>query len=130
MPAPKQRNVLGGDLLTCSMSPRTGFFRDGCCNTAPEDVGQHTVCAVVTKEFLAFSVRAGNDLVTPRPEFNFAGLKPGDRWCVCANRWLQALRAGVAPPLVLEATHESLLASIPLEQLMPFAYIAPNARVN
>lgn len=106
---PRARNVLGGPLLPCSVAPLTGFFRDGCCNTAPEDAGLHTVCAQMTAEFLAFSRRMGNDLSTPRPEFGFAGLKPGDRWCLCAARWEEARRAGVAPPVLLEATHEATL---------------------
>jgi uncharacterized protein len=108
------RNVLGGPLRPCSMEPMTGFFRNGCCETGPEDVGMHTVCAVMTAEFLAFSMAAGNDLSTPRPELAFAGLRPGDRWCLCAPRWKEALDAGVAPPIVLEATHEEVLAISPL----------------
>ena len=108
------RNVLGGPLRPCSMEPMTGFFRNGCCETGPEDVGMHTVCAVMTAEFLAFSMAAGNDLSTPRPELAFAGLQPGDRWCLCAPRWKEALDAGVAPPIVLEATHEEVLAISPL----------------
>jgi uncharacterized protein (DUF2237 family) len=96
------------------MEPMTGFFRNGCCETGPEDVGMHTVCAVMTAEFLAFSMAAGNDLSTPRPELAFAGLRPGDRWCLCAPRWKEALDAGVAPPIVLEATHEEVLAISPL----------------
>ena len=93
------RNVVGGDLLPCSVEPVTGFYRDGCCATGPEDVGSHTVCALMTEEFLEFSKLAGNDLSTPRPEWGFAGLQPGDRWCVCASRWLEAYRAGVAAPV-------------------------------
>lgn len=99
------KNVLGTELATCSEEPLTGFFRDGCCNTGPGDVGVHTVCALVTREFLEFSRERGNDLVTPRPEFGFPGLKPGDRWCLCAPRWQEALDAGAAPQVVLEATH-------------------------
>jgi uncharacterized protein (DUF2237 family) len=110
-------NVLGGPLAPCSTSPRTGFFRDGCCNTGPDDVGLHVVCARMTAEFLAFSQRTGNDLSTPHPEFGFPGLKPGDRWCVCAGRWREARDAGVAPPVVLDATHEEALAVIPLADL-------------
>lgn len=106
---PQARNVLGGTLLPCSVAPLTGFFRDGCCNTGPGDIGLHVVCAEVTEEFLAFSRGAGNDLSTPRPEYGFAGLKPGDRWCLCAARWEEARRAGVAPPVLLEATHEAAL---------------------
>src|SRR5512134_614854 len=100
----EERNVLGRALRPCSMSPRTGFFRDGCCNTGPEDVGLHIVCARVTRAFLDFARTHGNDLVTPRPELGFPGLKPGDSWCVCASAWRQAYQAGVAPPVVLEAT--------------------------
>ncbi len=103
------RNVLGEPLSPCSDRPLTGFFRDGCCNTGPEDVGSHTVCAVMTADFLAFSARAGNDLSTPRPEFGFPGLEPGDRWCLCAPRWEEAFVAGMAPKVVLTATHEGAL---------------------
>jgi uncharacterized protein len=108
------RNVLGEPLGSCSMDPVTGFFRNGCCETGPEDVGMHTVCAVMTAEFLEFSLQVGNDLSTPRPEFGFPGLRPGDRWCLCVPRWKEALDAGVAPPVVLEATHEEVLAITPL----------------
>jgi uncharacterized protein (DUF2237 family) len=107
---PEARNVLGGELVPCSLAPRTGFFRNGCCETGPEDRGLHTVCAVMTAEFLAFSAAVGNDLSTPVPEYGFPGLKPGDRWCLCAPRWKQALDAGMAPQVVLEATHEETLA--------------------
>ena len=106
--------MLGEPLGSCSMDPVTGFFRNGCCETGPEDVGMHTVCAVMTAEFLEFSREVGNDLSTPRPEFGFPGLSPGDRWCLCAPRWKEALDAGVAPPVVLEATHEEVLAITPL----------------
>jgi uncharacterized protein (DUF2237 family) len=105
----ESRNVLGGPLATCSRQPMTGFFRDGCCNTSDEDAGSHTVCAVMTAEFLLFSKSRGNDLSTPRPEFGFAGLKPGDRWCLCAARWQEAFKAGRAPLVVLTATHERAL---------------------
>ena len=114
-------NVVGGALLTCSHDPLTGFYRDGCCGTGPEDEGSHTVCAVMTREFLEFSLLAGNDLSTPRPEWGFPGLSPGDRWCVCAERWLEAFRAGVAPPVVLAATHERVLDVVPIETLMTHA---------
>ena len=107
-------NVLGGVLQPCSVDPLTGFFRNGCCETGPQDFGMHTVCAVMTAEFLAFSKSMGNDLSTPMPEYGFAGLKPGDRWCLCAPRWKEALDAGAAPRLVLEATHEETLAIVPL----------------
>jgi hypothetical protein len=115
------RNVLGSTLLPCSVAPLTGFFRDGCCNTGPEDRGLHTVCAEVTAEFLAFSKARGNDLSTPRPEYGFAGLKPGDRWCLCAARWEEARLAGLAPPVLLEATHEAALAVVDLGQLRAHA---------
>ena len=115
------RNVLGGELEPCSDDPVTGFYRNGCCETGPHDLGLHTVCAVMTAEFLAFSRRAGNDLSTPRPESNFPGLKPGDRWCLCAGRWKEALDAGAAPDVVLEATHEETLAIVPLGVLKDYA---------
>lgn len=115
------RNVLGEPLEDCSFDPLTGFFRDGCCSTGPEDVGVHTVCAVMTAEFLAFSRRRGNDLTTPRPEFGFPGLGPGDRWCLCAARWLEAYEAGAAPRVHLRATHELTLTIVPLEALRAHA---------
>lgn len=115
------RNVLGGPLQTCSDRPLTGFFRDGCCNTNDEDVGAHVVCVRVTQDFLEFSAARGNDLITPHPEFGFPGLQPGDRWCLCAMRWVEALKAGVAPRLVLAATHESMLEFAPLEELKKYA---------
>jgi uncharacterized protein (DUF2237 family) len=111
-------NVVGGELLPCSADPMTGFYRDGCCATGPEDVGSHSVCAVMTAEFLAFSTKAGNDLSTPRPEFGFPGLVPGDRWCVCASRWLEAHDAGCAPGVVLAATHARALDVVPIEALI------------
>jgi uncharacterized protein (DUF2237 family) len=114
-------NVVGGELLPCSSEPLTGFYRDGCCATGPEDVGRHTVCAVMTVEFLSFSRTAGNDLSTPRPEWGFPGLRPGDRWCVCAARWLEAHRAGCAPPVVLGATHVRTLEVVPIEALTAHA---------
>ena len=116
------RNVLGGELASCSTEPVTGFYRNGCCETGPHDVGMHTVCAVMTAEFLAFSLAAGNDLSTPRPDLAFPGLKPGDRWCLCAPRWKEALDAGMAPQLVLEACHEETLAIVPLGVLKDFAF--------
>lgn len=115
------RNVMGGELAPCSTSPMTGFFRNGCCETGPHDLGMHTVCAVMTAEFLAYSKSVGNDLSTPMPEYGFAGLKPGDRWCLCAPRWKEALDAGAAPKLVLEATHEETLAIVPLGVLKDYA---------
>lgn len=117
----EQLNVLGGPLLACSYAPLTGFFRTGCCETSPEDRGRHIVCVKATDAFLKFSRGRGNDLMTPRPEFRFAGLKPGDRWCLCALRWLEAYEAGVAPPVILAATHESALELIPLEVLQSHA---------
>ena len=111
------KNVLGGPLDTCGEKPRTGFYRDGCCNTGAEDVGIHVICARMTREFLDFERERGNDLVTPVPALRFPGLKPGDRWCVCAGRWREALDAGVAPPVVLRATHEEALAIVPLAEL-------------
>lgn len=115
------RNVLGGPLVSCSDDPLTGFFRDGCCNTGPEDIGLHVVCAKVTQAFLDFARRHGNDLVTPAPHYGFPGLKPGDRWCVCVGTWRQAYEAGVAPPVVLAATHEETLAVVPLDLLRQLA---------
>lgn len=111
------RNVLGGALSPCSLQPRTGFYRNGCCDTGRGDLGSHTVCAVMTAGFLAFSRSRGNDLSTPRPEFAFPGLKPGDRWCLCAPRWQEALEAGQAPGVVLRATHEGALESCALADL-------------
>ena len=118
---PPGRNVLGGRLRSCSSTPLTGFFRDGCCNTAPEDLGSHTVCAVMTAEFLRFSASRGNDLSTPHPEFGFPGLQPGDRWCLCAPRWQEALLAGAAPLVALDATEESALQHCSLEDLQSHA---------
>ena len=115
-------NVLGGELISCSYDPLTGYFRDGCCNTNDEDVGTHVICAKVTQAFLDFSVSRGNDLVTPRPEHRFAGLKAGDRWCLCALRWREAMQAEVAPPVVLESTHETALKYVILAQLREFAW--------
>ena len=110
-------NVLGGPLAPCSTSPLTGFFRDGACNTCRQDRGSHTVCAEMTKEFLAYSKYVGNDLSTPNPDYGFAGLKPGDRWCLCAGRFLQAADEGCGPRVVLEATHRRALEIVPLETL-------------
>jgi uncharacterized protein len=115
------RNVLGDRLEDCSMKPLTGFFRDGCCNTSQEDIGGHTVCAVMTGEFLEFSKSRGNDLSTPIPQFGFPGLEPGDRWCLCAPRWQEALEAGQAPRVVLRATHEGALNYCALADLKRFA---------
>lgn len=115
------KNVLGGPLETCSESPKTGFFRDGCCNTGPMDQGLHTVCVRVTDEFLQFSFNRGNDLITPRPEFAFPGLKPGDKWCLCASRWEEARQMGVAPPVHLGATHQKTLSIVDLAHLKAHA---------
>ena len=120
-----ERNVLGGPLQPCGTDPVTGFYRDGCCSTGPEDLGSHTVCAVVTAEFLAQQEAVGNDLVTPRPEWRFPGLQPGDRWCVVAVRWLQAYQDGVAAPVVLAATHERALDMVPLDALREHAVDVP-----
>ena len=114
-------NVLGEPLETCSDRPKTGFFRDGCCNTSSEDVGSHTVCAQVTRDFLEFSRFRGNDLSTPVPEFGFPGLQPGDRWCLCASRWLEAYEHDMAPRVVLRATHRRALDIVPLELLRAHA---------
>ncbi|MFM8861833.1 MAG: DUF2237 family protein [Acidimicrobiia bacterium] len=111
------KNVLGNDLVPCSFEPLTGYYRDGCCNTGGDDYGVHTVCAVMTAEFLAFSKAAGNDLSTPMPQYGFAGLQPGDRWCLCASRWAEALEADAAPQVVLEATHFSTLDFVSLDDL-------------
>ena len=115
------RNVLGETLDLCSIKPTTGFYRDGCCNTGEEDLGSHTVCAVMTPEFLEFSKSRGNDLSTPQQDLGFPGLKPGDRWCLCAPRWQEALEAGQAPRVVLRATHEGALAYCSLANLKRLA---------
>jgi len=120
-----ERNVLGHELQPCGVDPVTGFYRDGCCSTGPEDIGSHTVCAVVTAEFLVHQKLVGNDLSTPRPEWRFPGLKPGDRWCVVAVRWLQAYEDGAAAPVVLASTHERALEVIPLEMLREHAVDVP-----
>ena len=116
-----QRNVLGGPLGVCSEAPVTGFFRTGCCDTSPEDVGRHTVCIVATEAFLAFSKARGNDLSTPMPEYDFPGVQPGQRWCLCAARWVEALQAGMAPQGVLNAPNEATLDLISLEALKRYA---------
>ena len=121
-----ERNVLGGDLQTCSTDPMTGFTREGCCTTGPEDVGSHTVCAVMTQEFLEHQRNTGNDLITPRPEYRFPGLVPGDGWCVVAARWGQAYLAGAAAPVVLASTHERALEVVPLEWLREHAVDVPD----
>ena len=111
------RNVLGSLLQVCSVSPMAGFARDGVCHTGPQDIGSHTVCAQMTAAFLDYSLQRGNDLVTPVPEYDFPGLKAGDRWCVCAARWLEAAEAGIAPPVILDATHERALRMVSLADL-------------
>lgn len=118
--------MLGGELESCGTDPLTGFYRDGCCNTGAEDLGSHTICAVVSAEFLEHQRRIGNDLGTPRPEFHFPGLVPGDRWCVTAANWLRAHRDGVAAPVVLSATHERALDVVPLEALRAHAVDVPS----
>jgi len=120
----KARNVLGGPLQTCGTDPVTGFYRNGCCDTGGGDVGVHVVCARMTREFLAFTASRGNDLSSPTPHFGFPGLRPGDRWCLCAERWKEALEAGVAPPVVLEATHISALEFINLDDLKANAVVS------
>ncbi|MBY6091149.1 DUF2237 family protein [Pseudooceanicola sp. 502str34] len=121
-------NVLGGPLESCSFDPLTGYFRDGACNTCTEDTGSHTVCAIMTAEFLAYSKYVGNDLSTPRPEFGFEGLRPGDRWCLCAARFLQAHDEGCAPQVSLASTHRRALDVVPLRVLQEHALPAPGSR--
>jgi uncharacterized protein (DUF2237 family) len=121
------RNVLGGELEVCSVSPLTGFIRNGACETGPEDLGSHTVCARMTDAFLEYSRQRGNDLITPMPEFGFPGLKQGDRWCVCAARWLEAAEAGCAPPVILAATHARALQKVALADLEYHALREPGA---
>ncbi|MGD1859798.1 MAG: DUF2237 family protein [Leptolyngbyaceae cyanobacterium] len=115
------KNILGGALESCSTNPMTGFYRDGCCHTGAGDVGVHVVCAQLTEEFLSYTKAQGNDLSTPQPMYNFPGLKPGDRWCLCASRWKEAYDDGVAPPVVLAATHEAALKVVTLETLQQHA---------
>jgi uncharacterized protein (DUF2237 family) len=117
----KHLNALGTELEECGLDPVTGFLRDGNCSTGPQDLGSHTVCAIVDEAFLEYSRSAGNDLITPMPEYGFPGLKPGDRWCLCASRWKQAYEAGCAPPVYLRATHERALELIELDVLKQFA---------
>lgn len=116
------KNVFGDDLISCSVSPLTGFYRNGCCDSQPDDVGVHTVCVVLSDEFLEFSKAVGNDLSTPRPQYQFAGLKAGDKWCLCASRWVEAWRAGKAPKVLLEATNEKTLEYLDLHELVKFAW--------
>lgn len=119
---PPARNVFGEPLVPCSFNPLTGFFRDGCCKTNIDDVGTHVVCAIMDEAFLEFSLRQGNDLITPHPEFGFPGLKPGDQWCLCALRWNEAYLAGAAPSVVLESTNQTALDHIPLEALRRYEH--------
>ena len=122
----RERNVLGGDLEPCGTDPVTGFYRDGWCTTGPEDRGSHTICVIATREFIDHQRAVGNDLVTPRPEWRFPGLTPGDRWCVVAARWLQAQQDGVAAPVFLAATHERALEIVPLQLLQDYAADIPD----
>lgn len=121
-----EKNILGGELEPCSVDPVTGWFRDGSCATAPEDIGSHTICAVVTEEFLEHQKGIGNDLTTPMPVFQFPGLKPGDRWCVTARNWMRAHQDGVAPPVVVASTHEQATEIAPLETLEQYAVDVPD----
>ena len=121
-PTSRGKNVLGQPLATCGCTPMTGFYRTGCCETGPEDLGVHTVCCIVDIPFLAASKALGNDLSTPMPQYGFPGLKPGDRWCLCASRWKEALDAGAAPQVVLEATHAVTLHVVPLAELKKYAF--------
>jgi len=118
----KNLNVFGEELIACGTDPLTGFYRDGCCNTGPDDQGTHTVCSIMTLEFLRFSKAMGNDLSTPVPEFEFPGLKPGDKWCLCATRWREAYQHGVAPKVILEATNEKTLNYVDMDQLIEHAH--------
>lgn len=126
----KINNVLGSELVPCSYDPLTGFYRDGCCNTDATDHGTHVICAKVTQEFLDYSLKRGNDLITPVPQYRFAGLKAGDRWCLCAMRWKEAYEAGVAPQVVLESTHEKALAHLSLELLQAFSWTGSDPATN
>ena len=131
MTSPSQAlNVLGTPLKACSFDPLTGYFRDGCCSTREDDLGSHVICARVTPDFLAYSLVRGNDLVTPRPEWRFRGLQAGDRWCLCALRWKEALTAGVAPPVVLESCHVAALRHVTLEELKAHAWHPTDRGVN
>lgn len=118
----ESKNIFGEPLIACGTDPMTGFYRDGCCNTGPMDAGTHTVCAIMTEDFLAFTKAKGNDLSTPVPQYQFPGLRPGDKWCLCVNRWKEALAAGVAPPIIPEATHEMSLEFVTMDQLIQHAF--------
>ena len=117
------KNIFGEELIPCSRKPLTGYYRDGCCNTGDDDASVHTVCIIATAEFLEFSKNAGNDLSTPMPQWGFPGLKPGDRWCLCASRWVEAWKAGVPPFIIPEATHEKTLEYFTLKELVKYAYV-------
>lgn len=117
----RPKNIFGEDLKPCCFEPKTGWFRDGYCNTGPYDTGLHLVCTIVTKEFLEFSSKRGNDLTTPNPGSRFPGLKPGDKWCLCISRWKEALDHGVAPPVILESTHSKALEIVPLDIMIKYA---------
>lgn len=117
-----KKNVFGEPLITCSNKPKTGFFRDGCCNTSVEDLGEHTVCIVATEEFLQFSSKVGNDLSTPMAQYSFEGVKPGDHWCLCVKRWVEAFNYHCAPKIVLAATNETVLKHISMDLLISYAY--------
>jgi len=122
----ENKNIFGEELITCSTSPLTGYFRDGCCNTDNSDTGMHTVCVVATEEFLDFSKKVGNDLSTPMPQFGFGGVQPGDKWCLCASRFKEAYDNGVAPKVLLEATNEKTLEVVSMDQLIEHAYYSLN----
>jgi uncharacterized protein len=124
---PMSTNIYGEKLIPCSTKPMTGFYRNGCCDSGNDDAFVHSVCVIVTKDFLEFSKKAGNDLITPHPEWSFPGLVPGDRWCLCASRWVEAWKAGVAPTVVLEATNEKTLEYVPLDELVKFAFKNPGS---
>lgn len=117
-----EKNIFGEPLMICSITPTTGYFRDGFCRTINQDTGTHTVCAVMTEEFLEFSASKGNDLISPLPYYKFPGLKEGDKWCLCVSRWIEAQRVGKAPKLILEATHEKTLEYVPLDLLVKYAF--------
>lgn len=117
-----EKNIFGDEMAVCSTQPLTGFYRDGCCNSGEDDLGTHTVCAIMTEDFLNFSYERGNDLITPRPQYMFTGLKPGDKWCLCVLRWKEALEAGVAPQVYLEATNEKSLEYVSMDDLIKHAH--------
>lgn len=126
----KSKNIFGEPLIECSTKPITGFFRDGCCKTDDQDAGEHTVCIIASEEFLLFSKAMGNDLSTPLPQYSFAGVRPGDKWCLCAKRWVEAYQNGYAPKIVLEATNETLLELVPMNVLISYAYRKENSKIE